>query len=323
MARRRNLRSISVPITLGAVTVFLSAALLVGWSILLANNIATSDNISIDVWLLVLGAVSFLVIITVLVLFSIFLAREILEVRRQDSFIDSVTHELRSPLASIRLCLETRERPGLSPEQEARLHQMMKDDVDRLSSFIDDVLQASRLAHDKPAMNTEEFSLEALIRATVEASLTRYHLDAERISVSIDEPIVLHSDRVALEIVLRNLVDNAIKYSSAPPEIHIHAYKTPKKRIRIEVRDQGIGVEPQQLGRIFNRFYRVKNETVRKRRGTGLGLFVVKSLVRNLGGDIGASSEGLGKGTKMIIDLPGNGRPPAERRDERAPVDAS
>lgn len=315
MARRRNLRSISVPITLGAVTVVLSAGLLVAWSILLANNIATSENVSIDVWLLVLGAVSFLVIITVLVLLSIFLAREILEVRRQDSFIDSVTHELRSPLASLRLCLETRERPDLSPEQDARLHQMMKDDVDRLSSFIDDVLQASRLAHDKPAMNTEEFSLEDLIRSIVEASLARYHLDPERITVRVDEPIVLNSDRVALEIVLRNLVDNAIKYSSDAPEIHIRAHKTPKNHIRIEVRDSGIGVDSVQLRRIFERFYRVKDETVRKRRGTGLGLFVVKSLVRNLGGDIRASSPGIGKGTTMMIDLPGNGRlPPKNKR---------
>src|SRR5690554_2690102 len=308
MARRRNLRSISVPITLGAVTVVLSAGLLVAWSILLANNIATSENVSIDVWLLVLGAVSFLVIITVLVLFSIFLAREILEVRRQDSFIDSVTHELRSPLASLRLCLETRERPGLTPEQDARLHQMMKDDVDRLSSFIDDVLQASRLAHDKPAMNTEEFSLESLIQSIVESSLARYHLAPECITVSIEEPIVLHSDRAALEIVLRNLVDNAIKYSSNETEVHIRAYRKPKKQIRIEVKDSGIGIDPQQIHRVFDRFYRVKDETVRKRRGTGLGLFVVKALVRNLGGDIVARSDGPGKGTEMIIDLPGNGR---------------
>ncbi len=162
MSKRRSLRSISVPITLGAITVALSAALLVGWSILLANNIANAEDTSIDLWLLVLGGISFLVIITVLVLFSIFLAREILEVRRQDSFIDSVTHELRSPLASLRLCLETMERTDLPEDRRAHLRSMMVDDVERLSSFIDDILQASRLAHDQPAMSTAEFSLREL-----------------------------------------------------------------------------------------------------------------------------------------------------------------
>src|SRR5581483_11402762 len=117
MARRRRLKSISVPITLGAVTVSLAAALLVGWSILVGQRIATSEAIGGPVSLLVLGAVSFVVIMTVLVLLSVYLAREILEVRRQNSFVDSVTHELKSPLASLKLFLETLGRPEIADPQ--------------------------------------------------------------------------------------------------------------------------------------------------------------------------------------------------------------
>src|SRR5690554_4469493 len=210
MARRRNLRSISVPITLGAVTVVLSAGLLVAWSILLANNIATSENVSIDVWLLVLGAVSFLVIITVLVLLSIYLAREILEVRRQDSFIDSVTHELKSPLASLKLCLETLGRTELDPAQREQLRGMMLEDVDRLSSFIDDVLQASLLAHQKLPIYAAEVDLGALARSCAASVASRYHLGDGSIRVDIPPGTTLSTDPAALEIVLKNLVDNAV-----------------------------------------------------------------------------------------------------------------
>lgn len=305
MSKRRSLRSISVPITLGAITVALSAALLVGWSILLANNIANAEDTSIDLWLLVLGGISFLVIITVLVLFSIFLAREILEVRRQDSFIDSVTHELRSPLASLRLCLETMERTDLPEDRRAHLRSMMVDDVERLSSFIDDVLQASRLAHDQPAMSTAEFSLRELVVDATRTVASRHHLAEGVVRVDVPADLELATDRPALEIVMRNLIDNAVKYSGAEPRVEVTAQRTEPDGVIIEVRDHGIGIDKAHLDRVFHRFYRVEDEEVRKRRGTGLGLFVVHQLVRNLGGSIEAFSEGRGKGTRMRVRLPG------------------
>jgi signal transduction histidine kinase len=305
MSKRRSLRSISIPITLGAVTVVLSAALLVGWSILLANNIAKSEDVSIDVWLLVLGAISFMVIITVLVLFSIFLAREILEVRRQDSFIDSVTHELRSPLASLKLCLETMEREDLPEDRREHLHSMMVDDVDRLSSFIDDVLQASRLAHEQPAMSTAEFSLRDVALVAARTVASRHHLDEGVITIDVPASIELATDRAALEIVLRNLIDNAIKYSGSEPHVEVRARPSGPSGVIVEVEDRGIGIDRGQLERVFQRFYRVEEEEVRKRRGTGLGLFVVKQLVRNLGGHIEALSGGRGSGTTMRVRLPG------------------
>ena len=148
MARRRKIRSsISIPITLGAITVLLSLALLVGWSFLLGQKITRSADVALDVWLLVLGALSFVLIIVVLVLFVISLARGIIEVRKQDTFIDSVTHELKSPLASLQLCLETLGRDELQGDAREKLRGMMLEDVDRLRAFIDDVLEANRLSY--------------------------------------------------------------------------------------------------------------------------------------------------------------------------------
>ena len=155
MARRRKIRSsISIPITLGAITVLLSLALLVGWSFLLGQKITRSADIAGDVWLLVLGALSFVLIIVVLVLFVISLARGIIEVRKQDTFIDSVTHELKSPLASLQLCLETLGREGLEDDAREKLRRMMLEDVDRLRAFIDDVLEANRLSYARPGCST-------------------------------------------------------------------------------------------------------------------------------------------------------------------------
>ena len=190
MARRRNLRSISTPIVLGAVSVPLAIALLVGWTLLIAENLATRHDIALDIWLLVVGAISFVVIAAVLVLFSYYLAREILEVRRQDSFIDSVTHELKSPLASLRLCLETLARPDLPAGTREHLREMMLGDVDRLTSFIDDVLQASRLANmDQLGVTVSDVDLERLASEVVEGVRSRRKLADGAVRVEFDPAV--------------------------------------------------------------------------------------------------------------------------------------
>lgn len=306
MARRRTLKSLSVPITMGAVAVPLSVALLVGWTLLLAKNLAENEEITMDVWLLVLGAISFVVIIAVLALLTVFLAREILEVRRQDTFIDSVTHELKSPLASLKLCIETLGRDGLGDKQRGELRQMMLEDVDRLSAFIDDVLQASRIAHTRETaiMSLGEVEVLALVQACAEEVRHRHNVPEDTIVVEVPEALSVTTDRAALEIVVKNLLDNAVKYSSAPARITVLARRRHDGCAELDVADEGIGVPPKHLKRIFNRFYRVDAEVVRKRKGTGLGLFVVSALVRNLGGSVEALSEGKGLGTTIRVVLP-------------------
>ena len=181
---------------------------------------------------------------------------------------------------------------------------MMMDDVDRLTSFIDDVLQASRLAHDDVVgMALEDVPLGSVARYVVEHTQTRLKLPEGAIRVEIPDALVAHTDRAALEIVIRNLVDNAAKYSRDPVRITIRARDESKATV-LEVEDEGIGIPKSELKRIFHRFYRAPAESVRKRKGTGLGLFVVSALVRNLGGTVEARSDGEGRGSTFVVRLP-------------------
>jgi signal transduction histidine kinase len=304
MSPRRPIRSISGPIILSSVAVALSVALLVGWILVIYRNQVLTQNWEGNAWLMIIGILSLVTIMTVLVLFSVFLAREIREVRRQTSFIDSVTHELRSPLASLRLCLETQAREGLQPTQRQRLREMMLDDVERLSAFVDDILESSRLSHGSQARGVEPFELATLVRRCVATTAKRHRIASDSIGVDLPPGLVLHSDPVALEVVLRNLLDNAVKYSDPPREVSLRASEGPKGALVIDVRDNGVGIPKGELKRVLERFYRVDDEAVRTRRGTGLGLFVVASLVRGLGGRLQAFSLGPGAGARMVVTLP-------------------
>lgn len=300
----RRPRAVPLTIFVGSLTVALSIALLVGWTLLIVRYWPVHGPMAGGVWLLVAGILSLAVIMTVLVLFSVLLVREIASNRRQTSFIDSVTHELKSPLASIKLCLETLRRPDLSPEQQAALREMMLEDVERLSTFIDDVLEASRLPQARAPTRTAEVELAALVHACAERVLQRYRAPADAIDVRVPPDLRLLTDPTAPEAVLKNLLDNAVKYSERPEGIKVIAIREPRDQIVIEVRDRGVGIPGRELKRIFERFYRVSDESVRARRGTGLGLYVVRSLVRTMGGRIEARSAGPGQGTVMRVRLP-------------------
>jgi len=255
MRRRRIRSSISIPITLGAITVLLSIALLIGWSVLLGQKIMRSVDIAGDVWLLVLGAVSFVLIIVVLVLFVISLARGIIEVRKQDSFIDSVTHELKSPLASLQLCLETLGREGLEKEAtgERGDREAARHDARRRRP-------SARVYRRRP--RGEPF----ILRASGHAEPQR------RITLAARRAVCRGRSRQAQARARRGA----------------HRRRSGDHRV----------------DRSFHRFYRVEDQDVRERRGTGLGLFVVWALVKQLGGKVQALSEGRGQGTIMRVELP-------------------
>lgn len=257
-----------------------------------------------DTWLLVAGIVILSAIITVLVVYSVILARGILEVRRQTGFIDSVTHELRSPLASLKLCLETLDRSGLSSEQRQKLHRMMAKDVERLAAFIDDILEANRLEHGSRAHGVGPVQLRDLMDRCV-ANVLRRHRETDDSAVTVEggEQLSLVADEAALEVVFKNLIDNAVKYSDEPHRVRI-VISDGSASITVEVIDNGVGIDARDMKRVFERFYRAPNEAVRSRRGTGLGLYVVSELVRNMGGKLKAYSQGRGHGTRMVVRLP-------------------
>jgi signal transduction histidine kinase len=309
MARRRS-RSIGLPILLSSITVALSAALLVGWILVILRNLELTRKFqhSGGTALMVAGIVSFAVIITVLVLFSVFLAREIREVRRQTSFIDSVTHELRSPLASIRLGLETLARADLASEQREKLREMMLDDTERLSGFIDDILATSRLEHGDVDQEVREVPLRALVDECVVSVTRRHKVQADVVEVDVPDEISVTTDPTALEVVVKNLLDNALKYSDPPYEIGVSARMPGRDTVVIAVEDGGLGIPKRDLKRVFQRFYRVPDRAASSRRGTGLGLFVVSAVVRSIGGKLRARSEGQGRGTTIEVLLPRAGK---------------
>ena len=300
----RHNRSISIPIVLGSITILLSITLLIGWTLLILRYRAVTNDFTDDTWLLVSGVASFGLIVVVLVLFVVFLVREILEVRRQNSFIDSVTHELRSPLASLKLCLQTMQRTTLPPPQLEQFQSMMVEDVDRLSMFIDHVLVASRLQFGKRTYEVSEVRLGELVREGVLRVAKRYKLDPAVFRVHVPESLVVISDLTALEVVVINLLDNAVKYSEREVEVEVHGREVDGLFLELRFTDKGIGIPQKSLKKIFDRFYRVPSESVNVRRGTGLGLFVVASLVKSLGGRVRAFSGGGHRGTTLEVMLP-------------------
>lgn len=301
---RSPTRSISLAIVLSAVTVLMTVALLVGWILVISYNLPLTGRFAGNVWLLAGGIASFVLVGSVLVLFSVSLVREILEVRRQQTFIDSVTHELKSPLASIKLCLDTLARPGLSAPQQAELRGMMLSDVERLTLFVDDILQASRVAYGRRSQTWTMVDVTALVRTAMESIRRRHDLHEDALQLASPAKVETFTDPTALEIIVKNLIDNAVKYSAAAPKVQIEVEALQSGHLGIVVRDHGIGIERGQLRRIFKRFHRAPDPLVKERSGSGLGLFVVERLVRNLGGRIRAESAGPGKGTTMLVRLP-------------------
>jgi signal transduction histidine kinase len=303
MSRARP-RSISGPIVLSAITVGLTFALIVSWLVLVSLNTSLGGAFWSNRWLLAGGIVSLVVVMSVVVMFSVFLMREILEVRRQQTFIDSVTHELKSPLASIKLCLDTLMRSELSDSQRENLRQMMLTDVERLSVFVDDILEASRIAHGRRTQSWTAVDVPQLVRHSIDGIQKRYNLEPAAFQVDMPHSLTIATDPTALETVLKNLLDNAVKYSPSPPRIEVAVRPDDQGQVELRVTDHGIGIEKAQLKRIFRRFYRIPSDEVYARSGTGLGLYVVAALVRNLGGHIEAHSQGQHLGTSMHVHLP-------------------
>lgn len=304
MRLQRRPRSLRAPIILAAVSVPLSVVLLIGWIWVVVQNLSLTQEVTQNTLLMVLGGLFFVVIMGVLITFSVFLGREILEVRRQDSFIDSVTHELKSPLASLKLCLETMERGSLPSTKRQELRQMMLTDIERLSTFVDDVLQASRLSVDGGAYTLTDVSLRDVVDRACTSVVEKHKIDPQRIQIDIPRDQKLNSDPTALGVIFRNLLDNAVKYSDENLEVHVKSTVARDGRsVRVVVSDRGIGIPPEVRRKVFQRFFRAGTESVRRRKGTGLGLFVVSSMIRNLGGRVHAEARDEG-GTRIVVRLP-------------------
>ena len=299
-------RSIGVPLSIGIVSMVLVLALSVGWQILVWRDATEmSDALtSLDLGLFVLGTLFFLMVFGGLVWLSVKVVIEMRLNQSQRAFLDAVTHELKTPLSSFRLGLETLARHELAPELRARFLERMGEDLDRLESTVAQVLAAARAEEGRPLDDRRQsVELAALLSEHVDELRTRHHLEGASIELSTPGPMRVRGDAAELGLVFRNLLENAFKYSKEPVRIRVGMEAARDGRVRVEISDQGIGIPRQELDRIFRRFYRAGRDVQRQVAGLGLGLFVVRTLLRKHGGRIVALSEGTGRGSRFVVTL--------------------
>ena len=304
---------IFIPIAIGAMAIAFTVTILVAWALIftqfyiVSSKPAVGQDLGVGYWMILsIGCLFLLLIVVAIVLFLVSNIRQSNYVHKQNAFIDSVTHELKSPLASLRIGLETLERHQLDPQMKGRFIGMMKKDVDRLKALIDHVLEAGRLEHERRALNSSATDLRGLIDSCAAQIRYRYDLDETQLvtTLSAEENRSVLIDPVALETVLLNLLDNGVKYSGDRIDVHLDA-TAEAETLTIAIRDQGLGIPKQQLKKVFERFFRVEREgEANKVRGTGLGLYVVSLLVKRMEGRIQVHSEGESKGTLVTIELP-------------------
>ncbi len=282
-------------LVLGISLSILAVALNIGWILLNLREVA----------MLIFGVVFFALIITGLILNTIFLVREIRRNEQHDAFLNAVTHELKTPIASIKLYLETLKSRDLERAKRNEFYDIMLADNARLLGTVEQVLQASSAREKQRQMNLAEVDLSELINDAIRTIRERRHLDEEVFRFSPpSEKISVLGDLDELQTVMGNLLDNAVKYSGEDPKISVRLKLSGTRTAEIYVRDNGVGIPRGDLKRVFKRFYRVPNAAADAAKGTGLGLAIVRSIVEKHGGRVKAESRGLGKGTTFVVQLP-------------------
>jgi two-component system sensor histidine kinase SenX3 len=252
-----------------------------------------------------LGFIFFAAITAGIILNTSFLIREIRLNEQHDSFINAVTHELKTPIASIRLYLQTLERRDIDANQRNEFYRLMLDDTDRLLATVEQVLKAGQ-AGLKKRHPRAKVDFSQLVGECVEVARISHHLSPESLryqAMASDGARVL-GDSEELRTAVSNVLENAVKYSGVRVNVAVRVDMPDEKRVILSVRDHGVGVPKVELKRIFKRFYRVPNRALANVRGTGLGLFIVRSIARKHGGRVFAESAGEGQGTTVYLELP-------------------
>lgn len=295
ITRRRN--AIAFFITLGACLVGLAIILNVGWIIINWRSLI----------LLLVGVPFFLLLIAGLILNTIFLVREVKRNERHDSFLNAVTHELKTPITSIRLYLETLQRHDVPESQRKEFYGIMLSDSDRLLATVEQVLKAGEVGQRARNQVRLQMVFDEVVRDCIRTTLQRYNLQESTIQFTVDrgaEQLSVVGNPEDLHTAVLNILDNAVKYSPQGPQLAVHLALDGDAWVMLTVSDQGLGIAPPHLKRIFKRFYRVPARNVFRIKGTGLGLFLVRSIARQHGGDVVAESEGEGRGATIRLQLP-------------------
>ncbi len=289
---RRN-RAIAFFIVLGSLLVAVAVGLNITW-ILHWRGVVP----------LVIGIVLFALIIAGMILNTIFLVREVRRNEQQDSFLNAVTHELRTPLASLRMHIETLQSREIPEEKKQEFYRLMREDTERLIVTVDQVLRAAE-SKQRGEKRRAPVQLASLAGECADEARRRYHLEPEQLAVSLtndEDATSIMGDAEEMRVAITNLIDNAVKYSPDGPKIRIDV-RAEGESVIISVSDHGLGIAAADLKRVFKRFYRGDRHRTRAK-GTGLGLFIVDTIVRKHRGSAVADSEGEGRGTTITLRLP-------------------
>lgn len=283
---------------LGIILLVLTIALNVGWIVFHWRQVA----------LLIFGVIFFVLIMAGLALNTIFLVREIRRNEQHDSFINAVTHELKTPITSIRLYLETLQTREVDEAQRKEFYRIMLEDSDRLLHTVEQVLRAGRTGDRRRQLHPTVLDLGELAQECVELARKRTHLDEKALHyverLSNGHPALVKGDAEELRAAISNLIDNAIKYSDKQVNVSVEVAEIDDRNLAVHVTDQGIGIPRIHLKHVFKRFYRVPRRASLKVKGSGLGLFIVRSVINKHGGKVFAESAGEGLGSKFTIQLP-------------------
>ena len=291
-------RSVALAIVFGILLIAVAVALNVSWIVM---NWRTG-------LLLVAGVLSFLILIAGLTLNTVFLVREIRRNEQHDAFINAVTHELKTPVASIRLYLQTLQQRDIEPDKRQEFLSTMLSDTDRLQSTIDQVLLAGKTGSSRKIAHRSDVDLAELIDDCVMVASRRHGLTGGELAVQNripeGESLVVDGEPEELRAAIGNLLDNAVKYSGETIKVLVELEKLSGRRAAIRVTDTGVGITNDELKRVFKRFYRIPGVLSTRVKGTGLGLSIVLSVAKRHGGKAYVESQGKGKGSAFTIELP-------------------
>ena len=287
-------RSIAFFIALGVGLTIVVILLYVGWVLLNWHSGI----------LLFLGIVLSILVIAGVVLNTIFLVREIRRNEQHDAFINAVTHELKTPVASIRLYVETLKNRTVDDQRRNEFYGIILSDSDRLLGTIEQILRTGRVGHSSRKPHLAPMQLNELVTECVARARILHGLAPDSLRYEPGPPLRILGDYDEVHAAVSNLIDNAVKYSGNDMGIEVGAYESDGRFAEVRVKDRGPGIARPELKRIFKRFYRIHGPVSTRIKGTGLGLYIVRSVAKRHGGRAWAESGGPGQGSTFTLQFP-------------------
>lgn len=309
----RRRRKIRLPVTLSVTLMVLCVTMMVTWIIVLAQgNWWTTLTIGVVAFSMILAGLSFWLVLSL---------KEIALNNRQANFVDSVTHELKSPIAALQLYLETLSLRSLTEEKRNEFHGIMAGELQRLDRLINQLLEVGRLDAIGDNEDPQDLELKPILEQFVDTVAMQWKVDREEVFALDLEPLIVRGRKIVVDLILSNLIENALKYAGEPPRVQIQLTKAYRNRVLLRITNNGAGVPRHERKKIFQIFYRGGSELERRQKGTGLGLYIVHTLVRKIGGRVGVHDRDDGlPGCTFEVELPNrvdlpevpNRKPPSE-----------